>query len=483
MIRYYFFLLLHLLELPGQAQNVDRPNIIFITVDDLGWADLECYGADLHETPHIDALASISTLFTNSYAAAPVCSPTRASIMTGKTPANLQLTIWIEAAGHERKTSNDQKLITPQTMENLPLGEVTLAELLKQKGYLTAHIGKWHLGDLMHFPETQGFNVSFAASQRGAPPTFFYPYRGHAFGEYRFVTDMATDAEHKYFSDRDGEYLTDRLTDEAIRVISDAKGEPLFLNLNYYSVHTPIEAKEKDVQYFQGKKQEKFIHQNETYAAMVKSIDDNVGRIIELLKSSGTFHKTMLILTSDNGGYINAFRDIKVTDNTPMRSGKGSLYEGGIRIPTLISAPFLGQQQASVDLPISTIDYLPTLCELTGTELPEGVEGISFLDALTKKEGSAQPNRHLFWHYPHYYPTTTPVSAIRQGNWKLLEFYEDNHIELYNLKEDVAEKNNLEKAHPEKAEELLSLLQEWRQLVNAPMPRPNPDHQENNTRN
>ena len=202
MTRYYFFLLLHLLGLSSQAQNIDRPNIILITVDDLGWADLSCYGADLHETPNIDALAHNSTMFTNSYAAAPVCSPTRASIMTGKTPANLQLTIWIEAAGHERKAREDQKLITPRTVENLPLEEITLAELLKEKGYLTAHIGKWHLGDLMHFPETQGFDISFAASQRGAPPTFFYPYRGQAFGEFRFVKDMATDANHQYFSER-----------------------------------------------------------------------------------------------------------------------------------------------------------------------------------------------------------------------------------------------------------------------------------------
>ena len=467
MISYYFYSLLLLCALPIQAQNIDQPNIIFITVDDLGWADLGCYGADLHETPNIDALASTSTLFTNSYAAAPVCSPTRASIMTGKTPANLQLTIWIEAAGHERKASSDQKLITPQTAEHLPLEEITLAELLKQKGYLTAHIGKWHLGDLMHFPETQGFDVSFSASQRGAPPTFFYPYRGEAFGEYRFVTDMAMDANHQYFSDREGEYLTDRLTDEAIRVIGDAKGKPLFLNLNYYSVHTPIEAKEGDMKYFQGKKQEKFFHQNETYAAMVKSIDDNVGRIITQLKALGIFQNTMFILTSDNGGYINAYRDTKVTDNTPLRSGKGSLYEGGIRIPTLISAPFLGSQQARVDLSISTIDYLPTVCELVDINLPEGVEGKSFLGALTGKEVPTLSNRNLFWHYPHYYHTTTPVSAIRQGDWKLIEYLGEEKVELYNLRQDMSEEHNLIDENPEKTSELLQSLRSWKEQVSA----------------
>ncbi len=480
MIKKYFFLLLQLLVIPSQAQNFDRPNIIFITVDDLGWADLGCYGADLHETPNIDALASTSTLFTNSYAAAPVCSPTRASIMTGKTPANLQLTIWIEAAGHERRPHNDQKLITPQTAEHLPLDEITLAELLKQKGYLTAHIGKWHLGDLMHFPETQGFDVSFAASQRGAPPTFFHPYRGHAFGEYRFVTDMATDANHRYFSKRGGEYLTDRLTDEAIRVISDAKGRPLFLNLNYYSVHTPIEAKEEDVQYFKGKKEEKFAHQNETYAGMVKSIDDNVGKIIAHLKALGIYQNTMLILSSDNGGYINAYRGTKVTDNKPLRSGKGSLYEGGIRIPTIISAPFVSGQTASINIPITTIDYVPTICALLDIPLPKDIEGQSLLKALSGKDDPGLSARNLFWHYPHYYPTTTPVSAVRQGDWKLIQFLEDNHLELYNLKEDIGEENNLEKVNPEKASELYSLLSQWRQQANAPMPSPNPNYLRNN---
>ena len=467
MLRYYFLLLVLFLSFPCQSQNLDLPNIIFITIDDLGWADLGCYGADLHETPHIDALASNSTLFTNSYAAAPVCSPTRASIMTGKTPANLQLTIWIEAAGHERRARENRKFTTPQTVESLALEEVSLAELLKQKGYLTAHIGKWHLGDLMHFPETQGFDISFAASQRGAPPTFFYPYRGHAFGEYRFVTDMAMDADNHYFSDREGEYLTDRLTDEAIKMMRDAKQKPFFLNLSYYSVHTPIEAKEEDVQHFRDEKQKSFFHQNETYAAMVKSIDENVGRIVEHLKSSGMFENTLLVLLSDNGGFINNYRDTKVTDNTPLRSGKGSLYEGGIRIPTIISAPFLAAQPAKVDVPISTIDYVPTICDYLNIDLPEGVEGKSFLAVLKGKEHPELNARSLFWHYPHYYPTTTPVSAIRQGEWKLIEYLGEEKVELYHLGEDIGEEHNLVEKHPQKSAELLQLLHGWKKEINA----------------
>lgn len=467
MMRYYFFSLLLSLALRGQSQNVELPNIIFITVDDLGWADLGCYGADLHETPNIDALAASSALFTNSYAAAPVCSPTRASIMTGKTPAKLQLTIWIEAAGHERKAREDQKFTTPQTVENLSLEEVTLAELLKQKGYLTAHIGKWHLGDLMHFPETQGFDISFAASQRGAPPTFFYPYRGHAFGEYRFVTDMAMDAEDRYFSEREGEYLTDRLTDEAIKIMRDAGERPFFLNLSYYSVHTPIEAKEKDVQYFKDKKRETFFHQNETYSGMVKSIDDNVGRIITHLRSAGIFDNTLLVLLSDNGGFVNEYRGTKVTDNTPLRSGKGSLYEGGIRIPTIVSAPFLGVEPTQVDVPVSTIDYVPTICELMDIPPPEGVEGKSFLATLSGKEPAALMDRTLFWHYPHYYPTTTPVSAIRQGDWKLIEYLGEQKVELYHLKDDLGEELNVMEKFPEKSGELLQLLRDWKNRVKA----------------
>ena len=467
MKRFGFFLLLPCLVFTSQQEDVKLPNIVFITVDDLGWADLACYGADLHETPHIDALANNSFIFTNSYAAAPVCSPTRASILTGKTPAHLQLTIWIEAAGHERSRREDQKFITPQTVENLALEEVTLAELLQQKGYLTAHVGKWHLGDLMHFPETQGFDISFAASQRGAPPTFFYPYRGQAFGEYRFVTDMALDNEHHYFSNRAGEYLTDRLTDEAIKIITDAKKNPIFLHLNYYSVHTPIEAKEEDVQYFKGRKQASLLHQNETYAAMVKSIDDNVGRLISHLKSAGTFSNTLLILLSDNGGFINEYQGKRVTNNAPLRSGKGSLYEGGIRIPTIISAPFLEGSPDTINVPISTIDYVPTICEWLDIDLPEGVEGRSFLATLMATEKTAINDRNLFWHYPHYYPTTEPVSAIRQGDWKLIEYLGEESVELYNLQLDLGEENDLINQFPDTASDLLAQLRMWKKEVGA----------------
>ena len=475
MLRLIIFLPLILTPFSSQSQEDKLPNIIFITVDDLGWADLGCYGADLHETPKIDALADASLVFTNSYAAAPVCSPTRASLMTGKTPASLHMTIWTEAAGHERRARENHPFHTPQTEENLPLSEVTIAELVKEKGYLTAHIGKWHLGDLMHFPETQGFDLSFAASQRGAPPTFFYPYRGHAFGEYRFVTDMAQDADQQYFSDRQGEYLTDRLTDEAIKMISDVGSKPLFLNLNYYSVHTPIEAKESDVHYFQSRKRKSFLHQNETYAAMVRSIDDNVGRLIAHLKSTGLFNNTLLVVLSDNGGFVNNYRDVKVTDNSPLRSGKGSLYEGGIRIPTIISAPFLDPRPRQIDIPVSTIDYVPTLCDLLNIAHPDGVEGESFLSVLEQEDYIDMAERSLFWHYPHYYPTTTPVSAIRRGEWKLVHYLGTEDVELYNLEDDIGEERNVAKDFPDRTSEMFELLEDWKRSANAQAVTPNPN--------
>jgi arylsulfatase A len=445
-----------------------KPNILFIVTDDLGWADLSCYGADLHETPNIDRLARKSAVFTNSYAAAPVCSPTRASLMTGKYPARLHLTIWSEAAAaSERKNQEVYKYLPPQTIESLPLEEVTLAEKLKESGYLTAHIGKWHIGDLMHFPETQGFDVSIAASQRGAPPTYFYPYKGVAFEEFRFVGGLATDSKGRYFSDRKGEYLTDRLTDEAIKIMEDAGSRPFYLNLWFYNVHTPLEAKARDVDYFKKQLTPGFHHQNETYAAMVKAVDDNMGRLLNRLDDLGIADNTIVIFISDNGGYINEYKNKAVTSNFPLRSGKGSLYEGGIRIPTIIYQPHVPVNGTRIEIPISTIDFYPTLLEITGTKNNLPVDGTSLLPILKAKADSVLQNRALFWHYPHYYPTTTPVSAVREGNWKLLQYLEDGHLELYNLSEDIGESNNLAIQKPAKAKILLSKMNKWKIDVNA----------------
>jgi arylsulfatase A-like enzyme len=459
------------------APEVKKPNILFIVTDDLGWSDLKCYGADLHETPNIDRFAKKGVMFLNSYAAAPVCSPTRASLMTGKYPARLNYTIWSEAASvSERKNQEVYKFLPPQTLENLPLEEVTIAEKLKGIGYQTAHIGKWHLGDLMHFPETQGFDVSVAASQRGAPPTYFYPYKGEAFGEFRFVGNLGTNTEGRYFADRKGEYLTDRLTDEAIKVMTDAGSNPFFLNLWYYNVHTPLEAKEADVAYFKNKLSAGYHHRNETYAAMVKSVDDNVGRLLHKLDELGIADRTVVVFISDNGGYINEYKNKAVTSNYPLRSGKGSLYEGGIRIPTLICLPNNPLNGQKIETPVSTVDFYSTLLDLTGTVGDTAVDGKSLLPLLTGGNDTTLTNRSLYWHYPHYYPTTTPVSAMRQGRWKLLEYLEDGHLELYDLEKDPREERNLAVAEQQKAGELLEKLHSWKESVHAKGIVPNPGY-------
>jgi len=460
-------------------QKVAEPNIIFIVTDDLGWADLGCYGADLHETPNIDGLAEESMVFTNSYAAGSVCSPTRASLMTGKTPAKLNYTIWSEKAGQnaEGKININSKYLEPLTLENLPLEELTIAEKLKSKNYLTAHVGKWHIGDYMHFPNTQGFDVSVASSQRGAPPSFFYPYTGIVYDEFRFVGDLGMDANGKYFTDREGEYLTDRLTDEAMKMIEHAGSRPFFLNLSYYNVHVPLEAKAEDIAYFENKLLPEYYHQNETYAAMVKNVDDNVGRLLNKLDDLGISENTIIVFTSDNGGVIQEYKGKVVTDNFPLREGKGSLYEGGVRIPTIIYYPKNPGKGQQIDIPISTIDYLPTVLDIAGIPNDlENIEGESFLPLLEGKKSKYLEDRALFWHFPHNYYDTRPVSAIRVGNWKLLEYLEDGHIELYNLADDIGEGNNLADTDPQKAEELLNKLHKWKSDVGAKERRLNPEY-------
>lgn len=461
------------------AQNESKPNIIFIVTDDLGWSDLGCYGADLHETANIDKLAEKSMVFTNSYAAGSVCSPTRASIMTGKTPAKLNYTVWSEAAtgNAEEKRLRGSKYLEPLTLENLPLEEISIAEKLKSKDYLTAHVGKWHIGDYMHFPNTQGFDVSVASSQRGAPPSFFYPYTGIVYDEFRFVGDLGMDADGKYFTNREGEYLTDRLTDEAMKMIEDAGSRPFFLNLSYYNVHVPIEAKAEDITYFKNKLSPEYHHQNETYAAMVKNVDDNVGRLLHKLDELGISENTIVVFTSDNGGVIQKYKDKVVTDNFPLREGKGSLYEGGIRIPTIIFYPKNPGKGQQIDVPISTIDYLPTVMEIAG--IPnnlDNIEGESFFPLLKGEEAKSLENRALYWHFPHYYYAVKPVSSIRDGNWKLLEYLEDGHIELYNLADDLEEKHNLADTEPLKTNELLSKLRKWKTNVGAKGIRQNPNY-------
>ncbi|MEW6237241.1 MAG: sulfatase [Candidatus Omnitrophota bacterium] len=440
-------------------------NFVFILADDLGWSDLGCYGADLHETPNLDRLAQQGMRFTDAYAASPVCSPTRASILTGKYPARLNMTTWRENAA---KPPAIYKHIPPIAEQNLPLEETTIAEALKNMGYQTAHIGKWHLGGAEHYPEAQGFDINIGGTIWGAPATYFYPYRGErAQGkEIRYVP-------HLEFGHA-GEYLTDRLTDEALRALEFMKDGPFYLNLAYHSVHTPIEGKPDYAARFAKKLKPEFHHQNPDYAAMVQSLDENVGRILAKIDELGLSDNTVVFFFSDNGGYINENRGKAVTSNAPLRSGKGSLYEGGVREPLFIRWPGVAAAGSVCHEPVCSIDFFSTILEMNGVSA-SGVDGVSLVPLLKDPKTSLNRER-LYWHYPHYYPTTTPAGSIREGDWKLIEYFEDERLELYNLREDLSEKNNLSQTQPQKAAELLEQLQAWRKEVNARMSAPNPNY-------
>jgi len=446
-----------------------RPNIVLILADDLGWADLGCYGADLHETPNLDRLAATSVRFTSAYAM-PVCSPTRAALMTGRHAARVHMTIWSEGS---LQGPQNRQLLQAESLHSLPHTETTLAKHLQDAGYLTALVGKWHLGDADHYPETHGFDVNIGGTHWGAPQTFWWPYRGTGrFGpEYRYVP-------HLEFG-QPGEYLTDRLTDEALRVIDQAGDKPFFLYLAHHAPHTPIEAKPDDVQHFAAKLRPEMRHQNAVYAAMVKSLDESVGRVLAHLKQCALSENTIVIFASDNGGYVGVDRQagqtVPVTNNAPLRSGKGSCYEGGVRVPLLIHWPGVTTAAAACDEPVVVMDLLPTLLTAAGVPAPAvQLDGLD-LAPLLKDPAARLARDALFFHYPHYYPTTTPVSAVRAGDWKLLEYFEDEHLELYNLQDDLSEQADLAAAQPDKAGQLRALLHQWREGVGAALPSANPN--------
>ena len=473
MTRTFLTILPVLFVLAGSVSTADQPNIVFILADDLGWMDLGCYGSDLHETPVLDKLAKQSVRFTNAYAASPVCTPTRASILTGKFPARLHMTIWRESAAQRGR----RRLLEPIARGDLPLEEVTLAERLQQAGYYTAHVGKWHLGRAEAYPQTHGFDINIGGTLWGAPQTFFYPYRGEQyFRQWRYVPDLEPG--------RTGEYLTDRLTDKALEIIDREGHRPFFLNLWYHTVHTPIEGKRALVEKYRARLREQpsesaksRIHVNPDYAAMVESLDANVGRVLAKLEERGIAEKTIVVFFSDNGGFTGSCKlhpGRAVTSNAPLRSGKGSLYEGGIRVPLMIRWP--GVTHAAVcDVPVISCDLYPTLLRMVGLDSdpqhsPDGIDLISLL----KEPNRAMDPRALFFHYPHYYQTTSPVSAVRQGEWKLLHYYEDSQIELYNLREDPGERNDLSKSSPAIAKRLEKKLQVWLGATEAQTPEPNP---------
>jgi arylsulfatase A-like enzyme len=406
--------------------------------------------------------------FTQAYAAAAICSPTRAAILTGKSPARLDMTIWHEGA--VRGGPKSKRLLEAKAQPNLPRGEVTLAELFKKEDYFTAHIGKWHLGKAAFYPETQGYDVNIGGTYWGAPATFRWPYRGPW---------SKNDPELRYVpvgSGKSGDYLTDQLTDHALRIITQQKDRPFFLSLWFHTVHTPIEGKPDLVNRFEKKPPGK-IHSHAEYAAMLASLDENVGRILRRLDDLKLTERTVVILTSDNGGVdfpTAKSGNLPPTRNAPFRSGKGTLYEGGLRVPLIIRWP--GRTKAGFECAaqVTSQDFFPTLADALGqTDVPRH-DGVSLLPLLNNPE--APLNREtLFWHYPHYYPRMTPASAIRAGDWKLIHYYEDNRVELFNLKVDPAETKNLTAIQPAKTKVLRKKLDAWRKETDAKAPTKNPD--------
>lgn len=438
--------------LPAAARP---PNVILILIDDMGLTDLGCYGSTFYETPHIDKLAAGGMRLTNGYSACTVCSPTRAAVLTGKYPARLHITDWI--AGHDRPFA---KLKPPDWTQHLPLEEATIAEVFKSAGYATAHIGKWHLGNEEFWPTKQGFDINIGGNHRGQPPSYFFPYERQDIKLPGLNIGMRT------------EYLTDRLTEEAKQFITVNKNKPFFLYLPHYTVHTPLQAKEDLITKYQAKSQPDAPQKNATYAAMIESLDDGIGQIMTRLETLKLVENTIIIFTSDNGGLLSS------TTNLGLRAGKGSAYEGGVRVPLIVSYPPAIKTSSVSDLPAMSIDLLPTLVDLAG--LPEEEswpkwDGISLAPVLTQ---SADVKREaLYWHYPHYHPGgATPYSAVRAGDWRLVEFHEDGKTELFNLKDDPTETTDLAASRSDKRDELLTMLRDWRKQVGAQMPVSNPNH-------
>lgn len=432
-----------------------RPNIVVFLVDDLGWGDLGCYGNTFHETPHIDRLAREGMRFTHAYAGAPVCSPSRAAILTGKAPARLHLTQWIPGVFYPHK-----KLLEPPIELHLELGIPTIATMLKSAGYRTASIGKWHLGGEGFLPENFGFDVNIAGDNHGRPPSYFGPFHFHHLTGY-----TAND------------YLTDVLTQKMDAFVQDAAQQgPFFLYMSEYSVHLPLEAKQAMIEKYRRKNGGKD-EPDPVYAAMIESTDIALGSLRAVLERAGVADSTIILLTSDNGGVGFQGRNLhRIADNGPLRAGKGFLYEGGIREPFLVHWPGVTRPGTECDVPVTGLDFMPTLLRMAGAgPVPEPYDGFDIAGLL---RSDAAPQRDaLYWHYPHYSDQGgTPSGAIREGAWKLIEFFEDNHLELYNLELDPGEQYNFASSFAGKAYDLRRKLAAWREQMNAAMPRPNPHY-------
>lgn len=455
-----------------------QPNIVFILIDDMGWRDVGFMGSKYYETPSIDRLATQGMVFTSAYANGPNCAPTRASLMSGQyTPRHGIYTVAPSARGDTK----NRKLLVKETETTLDLEVVTIAEALRTAGYATASVGKWHLGGPGYLPTEQGFDINIAGNARGSPPGYFWPYeRENNLGSVVGIPGLREGGE-------EGEYLTDRLTDEALAWMEQHAGAPFFLYMTHYAVHTPIQAKPQLAQKYRGKAVSNG-QQDPGYAAMIESVDDSVGRIVRKLDEISVADNTVVFFFSDNGGVGT------ITSMAPLRGMKGMLYDGGIREPMIVRWPGHTEPGSSIDTPVISVDFYPTILEIAGVHHPDQVlDGLSIVPLLNAgivAQGEDEPSagvtelaaftgRPLFWHFPAYLEgnrntdgpwRTTPVGAVRQGDYKLVEFFEDGSLELYDLGTDIGEGNDLAEQMPGKVRELHDLLIGWRDAVGAYVP-------------
>lgn len=433
----------------------NKPNIIFIMIDDLGWRDVGFMGSTYYETPNIDKLAAEGMIFDNAYTCGPNCAPTRASLMSGQyTPRHGVLSV----NRSNKAPQHLMKLKTAPIRITLATEVVTIVEALKPAGYVSASIGKWHLGNDPELgPQAQGFDINVGGTHNGHPPQgrYFSPYNNP-----------------KLPDGPRGEYLTDRLTVEALKFIEANKNKPFFLYLPHYAVHSPIKAKKEIIAKYQ-KKKPIDAQNNPKYAAMIESVDEGIGRILDKLDELKITNNTMIFFYSDNGGAQTK------TSNKPLRGHKGQLYEGGIRVPLTVRWPAVVRPTTTCKVPVTSIDFYPTLVELAAASMPSNqiFDGES-IAGLLKGQKSLKRDA-IYWHFPCYLSQgpkrrreirQAPAGAIRKGNWKLMEFFEDSHLELYNLKEDIGEKNNLARTMPDKTKELYEELKAWRRSVGAKIP-------------
>ncbi|MEK6477506.1 sulfatase [Catalinimonas sp. 4WD22] len=455
----FFAVLFMACDSASEDKNEHLPNIIYINVDDLGWKDpawtgMGFMGSEFYETPNLNKLASRSMLFTQAYAGAANCAPSRACLLSGmNTPRHQIYTV----ANSDRGDERTRRIIPVPNTETLADSVYTLAEMLHDQGYVTGTFGKWHLGE---DPRTQGFDVNVGGSRNGNPGRngYFSPYNV------------------KYLSDGpEGEYLTDRLSREAMSFVEQYQDSTFFLYLPFYTVHTPIMGKEEFIARFANKEGAEG-QDRADYAAMVASMDENVGRLLNQLDSLGLTENTLIIFTSDNGGIRS------ISSQQPLRAGKGSYYEGGIRVPLLVSWPGNIKAGSQCSVPVTNLDIYPTIQNIVGAEQQNKLLDGNDISSLFYGDSIAE--RPLFWHFPIYLQAydmqeddgrdplfrTRPGSVIRMGDWKLHEYFEDGGLELYNLAEDIGERQNLVEEYPEKAEELYQILQDWRQQTHAPVP-------------